>query len=138
MFQENLKILRRQLGLSQQALADRLHVVRQTISKWERGISVPDADLLIRLAEELDTTVAGLLGETISEQADETALSRQLSQLNGILAARNRRHRRICRIVGLAVLCVVLCFVLLIACNMVTFDRADVSQVETSEVVSDA
>ena len=138
MFQENLKILRRQQGLSQQALADRLHVVRQTISKWERGTSVPDADLLIRLAEELDTTVAGLLGETISEQADETALSRQLSQLNGILAARNRRHRRICRIVGLAVLCVVLCFVLLIACNMVTFDRADVSQVETSEVVSDA
>ena len=138
MFQENLKILRRQRGLSQQALADRLHVVRQTISKWERGTSVPDADLLIRLAEELDTTVADLLGETISEPSDETALSRQLSQLNSILSERNRRHRHICRFVGLAALCVVLCFVLLIACNMVTFDHSDVSQVETSEVVSDA
>lgn len=138
MFQENLKTLRRQRGLSQQALADRLHVVRQTISKWERGVSVPDAELLIRLAEELDTTVADLLGETISEQADETALSRQLSQLNSILAERNRRHRRICRVVGLVLLCIILCFVLLVACNMVTFDHADVSQVETSEVVSDS
>ena len=138
MFQENLKTLRRQRGLSQKALADRLHVVRQTISKWERGTSVPDADLLIRLAEELDTTVADLLGETISEPSDETALSRQLSQLNSILAARNRRHRRTCRVVGLVLLCIILCFVLLIACNMVTFDRSEVSQVETSEVVSES
>lgn len=138
MFQENLKILRRQRGLSQQALADRLHVVRQTVSKWERGTSVPDADLLIRLAEELDTTVADLLGETISQPSDETVLSRHLSQLNGILAERNRRHRRICRAIGLAVLCIILCLVLLIACNIVVFDRADVSQVETSEVVSEA
>lgn len=138
MFQENLKILRRQRGLSQQALADRLHVVRQTISKWERGTSVPDAELLIRLAEELDTTVADLLGETISQPSDETALSWQLSQLNSILAERNRRHRRICRVVGLVLLCIILCFVLLIACNMVTFDHSDVSQVETSEVVSDS
>lgn len=138
MFQENLKTLRRQRGLSQQALADRLHVVRQTISKWERGTSVPDAELLIRLAEELDTTVADLLGETISQPSDETALSRQLSQLNSILAERNRRHRRICRVIGLAVLCIILCFVLLVACNMVTFDRLEVSQAETSEVVSDS
>ncbi len=138
MFQENLKILRRQRGLSQQALADRLHVVRQTISKWERGTSVPDAELLIRLAEELDTTVADLLGETISQPSDETALSRQLSQLNSILAERNRRHRRICRVVGLVLLCIILCFILLVACNIVTFDYADVSQVETSEVVSDS
>lgn len=138
MFQENLKTLRRQRGLSQQALADRLHVVRQTISKWERGVSVPDAELLIRLAEELDTTVADLLGETISQPSDETALSRQLSQLNSILAERNRRHRRICRVVGLVLLCIILCFILLVACNMVTFDHADVSQVETSAVVSDS
>lgn len=138
MFQENLKTLRRQRSLSQQALADRLHVVRQTISKWERGTSVPDAELLIRLAEELDTTVADLLGETISQPSDETALSQQLSQLNSILAERNRRHRRICRVVGLAVLCIILCFVLLIACSIVVFDHAEVSQIETSEVVSDS
>ena len=56
MLAENLKALRKAKGLSQEELAARLHVVRQTVSKWEKGRSVPDADLLIRLAEELDTT----------------------------------------------------------------------------------
>lgn len=61
MLAENLKALRKAKGLSQEELAARLHVVRQTVSKWEKGRSVPDADLLIRLAEELDTTSAALL-----------------------------------------------------------------------------
>ena len=51
MFSENLKTLRKQKGFSQEELASRLHVVRQTISKWEKNLSVPDADTLIRLAE---------------------------------------------------------------------------------------
>ena len=62
MLAENLKALRKAKGLSQEELAARLHVVRQTVSKWEKGRSVPDADLLIRLAEELDATSAALLG----------------------------------------------------------------------------
>ena len=51
MFGENLKTLRKKKGFSQEELATRLHVVRQTISKWEKNLSVPDADTLIRLAE---------------------------------------------------------------------------------------
>jgi DNA-binding XRE family transcriptional regulator len=51
MFSENLKALRKQKGFSQEELAARLPVVRQTISKWEKNLSVPDADTLIRLAE---------------------------------------------------------------------------------------
>ena len=51
MFGENLKMLRKQKGFSQEELAVRLHVVRQTISKWEKGLSIPDAEMLIRLAE---------------------------------------------------------------------------------------
>ena len=39
MLNENLKTLRKQRGLSQQELAVRLHVVRQTVSKWEKGVS---------------------------------------------------------------------------------------------------
>ena len=54
MFSENLKTLRKQKGFSQEELATRLHVVRQTISKWEKNLSVPDADTLIRLAEILE------------------------------------------------------------------------------------
>ena len=61
MLGENIKALRKAKGLSQQELAERLHVVRQTVSKWEQGLSVPDADLLVRLAEALEVTVAELL-----------------------------------------------------------------------------
>ena len=62
MFQENLRLKRRERGLSQEELASRLHVVRQTISKWEKGQSVPDAEQLIKLAVILETTVSELLG----------------------------------------------------------------------------
>lgn len=65
MFHENLKALRKDRGLSQEELAVRLNVVRQTISKWEKGLSVPDAAMLIRLAEVLDTTVSRLLGADV-------------------------------------------------------------------------
>lgn len=61
MFGENLKMLRKQKGFSQEELAARLHVVRQTISKWEKGLSVPDAEMLIRLAEILEVSVSELL-----------------------------------------------------------------------------
>lgn len=62
MFGENLKTLRKQKGFSQEELAARLHVVRQTVSKWEKGRSVPDADALIRLAEVLEVSVSVAAG----------------------------------------------------------------------------
>ena len=58
MLNENIKALRKSKGLSQQDLADKLNVVRQTISKWEQGLSVPDSDLLIVLSEALETPVS--------------------------------------------------------------------------------
>ena len=58
MFGENLKMLRKQKGFSQEELAARLHVVRQTISKWEKGLSIPDPEMLIRLAEILEVSVS--------------------------------------------------------------------------------
>ena len=62
MFSENLKAYRKAKGLTQEELAVRLHVVRQTVSKWEKGLSVPDADLLVRLAEVLEVSVSQLPG----------------------------------------------------------------------------
>ena len=67
MLNENIKAIRKAKGLSQQELAVKLNVVRQTISKWEQGRSVPDADLLIALSEALETPVSTLLGETVTE-----------------------------------------------------------------------
>ena len=100
MFSENLKALRRAKGLTQEELAIRLHVVRQTVSKWEKGLSVPDADLLLRLAEVLDTTVSRLLGADIPEdEGSRNELAEQLSRINEQLAVRNRRGRFILRLV---------------------------------------
>ena len=73
MFNENLKTLRKQKGFSQEELASRLHVVRQTISKWEKNLSVPDADTLIRLAEILEVSVSELLGSKIEKYLTKIA-----------------------------------------------------------------
>ena len=101
MLQENLRALRKARGLSQEDLAQRLHITRQTLSKWENGLSVPDAQLLLRLAEILDVPVSELLGGPVeTEERDEDAVARHLERLNLLLAERNRRSRRIWRIVA--------------------------------------
>ena len=69
MLNENIKAIRKLKGLSQQELAIKLNVVRQTVSKWEQGLSVPDSDMLISISEALETPVSTLLGENIAEKA---------------------------------------------------------------------
>ena len=127
MFHENLKALRKDRGLSQEELAVRLNVVRQTISKWEKGLSVPDAAMLIRLAEVLDTTVSRLLGADVPEdEADRDRLAEQLARINEQLAVRNRRGRFILRLVlGILAAFVVVVNLLLILCLLYTSDAAD-------------
>ena len=95
MLNENIKALRKSKGLSQQDLADKLNVVRQTISKWEQGLSVPDSDLLIALSEALETPVSTLLGETVTESEVDTikALSEKLEIIN-LQFARRKAMRR--------------------------------------------
>ena len=95
MLNENIRNLRKQKGLSQVELALRLHVVRQTISKWESGLSVPDSYLLINLANELDVSVSELIGETIKEndENDLKAISNKLEAIN--LKLSNQRIQRI-------------------------------------------
>ena len=84
MLSENIRAVRKAKGLSQEELAVRLHGVRHTVSKWEQGLSVPDADLLIRLSEELETPVSVLLGETVTEvRQDELAvIAEKLAEIN--------------------------------------------------------
>ena len=67
MLSENIKAIRKSKGLSQQELAVKLHVVRQTLSKWEQGLSVPDSDALVLMSEALATPVSTLLGESVVE-----------------------------------------------------------------------
>ena len=97
MLNENIKAIRRSKGLSQQELAVKVNVVRQTVSKWEQGLSVPDSDLLIALSEALETPVSTLLGETVTEsEADEIkALSEKLEIINLQFARRKAMRRSV-------------------------------------------
>ena len=97
MLSENIKAMRKSKGLSQEELAVKLNVVRQTVSKWENGLSVPDSDMLIYIADVLETPVSTLLGETVTEsKADDLkAISEKLEIINLQLAQRKTARRKL-------------------------------------------
>lgn len=111
MLNENIKAIRKSKGLSQQELAVKLNVVRQTVSKWEQGLSVPDSDMLISISEALETPVSTLLGETVIETEVDTlkAITEKLEVINLQLAQRKTTRRKIvhwliislCAIIGI-------------------------------------
>lgn len=109
MLSENIKTIRKSKGLSQQELAVKLNVVRQTVSKWEQGLSVPDSDLLIALSEALETPVSTLLGENVAEADADTVkvLSEKLEIIN-LQFARKTAMRRAFLHWSLITLCVVI------------------------------
>ena len=96
MLKENIKSIRKSRGLSQEELAIKLNVVRQTISKWEQGLSVPDSEMLVSIAEVLETPVSTLLGENISESKvdDLKAISEKLEIINLQLSKRKESIRK--------------------------------------------
>ena len=95
MLKDNIIALRKKKGLSQEELSIKLNVVRQTISKWEQGLSVPDAEMLISISEVFDTPVSTLLGETITEENGDNlkAISEKLEVINLQLAKRRESKR---------------------------------------------
>ena len=68
-FSEILIQRRKQLGLSQESLAEKIQVSRQAVSKWETGEAMPDMTKLMVLADALEMTLDALCGRTFPEQA---------------------------------------------------------------------
>ena len=97
MLSQNLKTIRKSKGLSQQELAVKLNVVRQTISKWEQGLSVPDSEMLISISEVLETPVSTLLGENVVVPEADTlkAISEKLAVINLQMAQKKNTRRKI-------------------------------------------
>lgn len=97
MLKENIKTIRKSRGLSQEELAIKVNVVRQTISKWEQGLSVPDSEMLIRISEVLEIPVSTLLEENISEfkKDDLKVISDKLEIINLQLLQRELARRKI-------------------------------------------
>lgn len=114
MLKENIKTLRKQKGLSQEELSIKLNVVRQTVSKWEQGLSVPDAQMLISISEVFDTPVSTLLGETIPEKGSDSLekISEKLEIINLQLAQKRESKRKILNIFFI-VLSIVLILILI-------------------------
>lgn len=97
MLNENIKAIRKSKGLSQEELALKLNVVRQTISKWEQGLSVPDSDMLISISEVLETPVSTLLGENIEKarEDDLKVISEKLEVINLQLAQKKIAKQKV-------------------------------------------
>ena len=120
MLKENIKSIRKSRGLSQEELAIKLNVVRQTISKWEQGLSVPDSEMLISISEVLETPVSTLLGENISESKvdDLKAISEKLEIINlQLLQSKNAKRKMIHWILISLCAIIIIIFVSLILLN---------------------
>ena len=118
MLKDNIKTIRKSKGLSQEELAIKLNVVRQTISKWEQGLSVPDSELLVSLSDALDTPVSTLLGENVTEQKEDSLqeIAEKLEIINLQLAQRKESKRKFWHW-----LCILVCvMIMLIFISLVT------------------
>ena len=137
MLSDNIRILRKQKGYTQEELAIRLHVVRQTVSKWEKGLSVPDADTLQRLAELLEVEVRQLLGSGVDMEKGNSEVAEQLARINEQLAIKNRRTRRIWKTIGIVLLVFLIFNILAIVANFAAFESlsTEMEVREASEII---
>ncbi len=129
MFAENLKKIRKDKGYTQEELAKKLNVVRQTVSKWEKGLSLPDADILSKIANVLETDVNILLDDQITS-TDQSEIVKQLAKINEQLTLKNKHHKKIMKTVAIILLIIVIFCILLVSLNMGT--SISVSNSETT------
>ncbi len=124
MLQDNLKMIRKEKGMSQEELASKVHVVRQTVSKWEKGLSVPDAEMLMHIAEVFEVPVSRLLGaeKTQEEQSganNRNEIAEQLMKINEQLVIKNNRTKKIIKFIQwLVILFVVIPIILSVLSSM--------------------
>lgn len=124
MLAENIKTLRQQKGYSQNTLAEQLNVVRQTISKWEKGLSVPDADMLEKLANLLEVPVATLLGSSIKEEKENEGyneVAKQLAILNEQMVKQSRFRKRIIKTLFIIFVLIPISLILLTIISIISF-----------------
>ena len=120
MLKDNLKTLRKNKGLSQEELSVKLNVVRQTVSKWESGLSVPDAEMLIKISELFEIPVSEILGEDIEkkERDDLKVISEKLEVVNEQLSNfRKDKRKKKLQILIFIDISIVLLFILLALLN---------------------
>ena len=131
MFAENLKKIRKDKGYTQETLAEKLNVVRQTVSKWEKGLSLPDVDMLSKIVNVLETDVNILLDGQITT-TDQSEIVKQLAKINEQLTIKNRRYKKIMKTIAIILLIIVIFGILLVILNMGTFISISNSEATTT------
>ena len=137
MLNENIKALRKTKGLTQDELAIRLNVVRQTVSKWEKGLSVPDAEMLQRIAEVFEVNVSQLLGATINQNENIDVIAEQLSRINEQLVVKNNRSRKIWKTIGIILAIIIAGQLLLVALGITAYKSYEVGTDTYEEYVEE-
>ena len=132
MLAENLKKIRKDKGYTQEILAEKLNVVRQTVSKWEKGLSLPDVDMLSKIANVLETDVNILLDGQITT-TDQSEIVKQLAKINEQLTIKNRHYKKIMKTIAIILLIIVIFGILLVILNIGTF--ISISNSETTTTV---
>ncbi len=139
MLNENIRNLRKSTGMSQEELAAKLNVVRQTISKWEKGLSVPDSEMLIKIADVFEVSVSQLLGSDIPvEKESINEIAEQLQRINEQMAIKYKRTKTIIKVVAGVIVGIILFNITLIILGSVTFDGIKTHTEEThTEIISE-
>lgn len=137
MLNENIKALRKTKGLTQDDLAIRLNVVRQTVSKWEKGLSVPDAEMLQRIAEVFEVNVSQLLGAPINQNENIDVIAEQLSRINEQLVVKNNRSRKIWKTIGIILAIIIAGQLLLVALGITAYKSYEVGTDTYEEYVEE-
>ena len=123
-----IKDLREAKGYTQEELAIKVNVVRQTVSKWEKGLSVPDADVLSHIAEVLEVSVSELLGAEIKQKDSKNEVAEQLAKISEQLAVKNRRSKKIWRIIGIILLAIIIVNIIWVTVGMISFNSYKYSE----------
>lgn len=141
MFSENLKTIRKAKGYTQEELAIKINVVRQTVSKWEKGLSVPDADILTKIADVLEVSVSELLDADIREETNRNEVAEQLAKISEQLAIKNKRAKLIWKIIGISISSILIfgiisCIMAYILFSAVNVESSGSVQVESYDSTS--
>lgn len=142
MLGNNIKTFRKNKGYSQETLAQELFVVRQTVSKWEKGQSVPDAEMIEKLADTLDVSVNDLLGKEIEkkekEEQQDNEVAKQLAILNDQLAGTTRRRKKLLKIILAVIIAAVVLSVSVSIVSILSYSfikNVSSAEIETTETI---
>ncbi|NBK98661.1 MAG: XRE family transcriptional regulator [Erysipelotrichia bacterium] len=131
MFAENLKNIRTSKELTQNALATHLNVARQTISKWEKGLSTPDAEMLIRIGEFFEMPVSELLGAKIEREIDSNETTKQLTKINEQLTIKNHRGNLVLKVVIGVIIGIIVINILMVVLSGIVLNNYNNEMVTT-------